>query len=627
MAKRLRSWARTLAKLALLVLGYFWAGAAYKVVYAQTHDLTRFTRRIPISYYQQQFLIDSLLHQTWIFGPAFRQYIGELPSLGALVGSNPQAVLADYCRGRELQLSSFPSRYPYSVFCEEALDDAFLYSQGASFLGVFGAREQPAYGLAVRDFDGSWRSVGLPDFSRSTEVARRLADGYPDSSEAPAALLRVAAQEAQDGQTGRSRTTLRRVTLEYPRSSQAEEAANQLSRMARAAGQAEEAREYKRRALRAAERLARERFAGKALPVAPTITILGYRVDLSGLELQLGRVVPARDYLALAASEAERLKALSGLDERTRDDLGRTRERMEESRSELWVADLFSALKVGLPGPPPRPQEHPVSGRVLLEDRPLPGAEVLLSSQRVGRGPEVFTFIQTAPYRAVTDARGEYRVPSVPSGRYFVTVRYAMRPEAAGGVPVVPVGAAAERPKSRDVPPEGITVEERPLQLPPLRFQRALSTRSFGELPLVGKSLRVEWDPWPGADAYRVEVLAAGEMWRAFQNRVPREQRDTFRRRPVLWQTRVKGKTTAECPLEHLATDQPAFVQAAQYEYVVTALDPSGRETGASARALGRFHLSQQARNVLMEMKPPVRGARPGGRGRGRFWPRGRRQQ
>ncbi len=49
MAKRLKSWARTLTKLTLLVLGYFWIGAAYKLVYAQTHDPTRFHRRLPIS--------------------------------------------------------------------------------------------------------------------------------------------------------------------------------------------------------------------------------------------------------------------------------------------------------------------------------------------------------------------------------------------------------------------------------------------------------------------------------------------------------------------------------------------------------------------------------------------------
>ena len=46
--KRLRSWLRTGTKLVLLVLAYFWLGAAYKLLYAQTHDLTRFKSRLPM---------------------------------------------------------------------------------------------------------------------------------------------------------------------------------------------------------------------------------------------------------------------------------------------------------------------------------------------------------------------------------------------------------------------------------------------------------------------------------------------------------------------------------------------------------------------------------------------------
>ena len=126
MLRRLKSWFRTSAKLSLLILGYFWLGAAYKLIYAQTHDVSRFKGRIPIPYYQQQFILDALLSQTWIFGPDFRNYIGELPSLGALVNTNTQAALADYCRSREKQLNDVVDRYPYSLFAEEALDDAFL---------------------------------------------------------------------------------------------------------------------------------------------------------------------------------------------------------------------------------------------------------------------------------------------------------------------------------------------------------------------------------------------------------------------------------------------------------------------------------------------------------------------
>ncbi|HEU4752548.1 MAG TPA: hypothetical protein VFU47_05515, partial [Armatimonadota bacterium] len=61
MKRRALRWLLTLVKLVLLVLGYFWVGAAYKLVYAQTHDITRFQGRIPLPYYQHQFLIDTLI--------------------------------------------------------------------------------------------------------------------------------------------------------------------------------------------------------------------------------------------------------------------------------------------------------------------------------------------------------------------------------------------------------------------------------------------------------------------------------------------------------------------------------------------------------------------------------------
>src|SRR6476660_6090080 len=110
MAKRLRGWLRTWTKLALLILCYFWIGAAYKLFYAQTHDVTRFKSPlpIPIPYYEQHFLVDSVLHQTWMFGPAFRDLIGELPSVGALTNRNAIAGLADYLRERERTLGGLP---------------------------------------------------------------------------------------------------------------------------------------------------------------------------------------------------------------------------------------------------------------------------------------------------------------------------------------------------------------------------------------------------------------------------------------------------------------------------------------------------------------------------------------
>ena len=87
----------------------------------------------------------------------------------------------------------------------------------------------------------------------------------------------------------------------------------------------------------------------------------------------------------------------------------------------------------------------------------------------------------------------------------------------------------------------------------------------------------------------------------------------TKKRRSIRTQRRRQRPRNAH--LLPLAPDVPQAAQVAQYEYRVTALDGAGRELASSADPLSRFSLSQQARNVLMELEPPMRG----GPGRGRF--------
>ncbi len=622
MLRRLRSWARTLTKLVLLVLGYIWIGGAYKLAYAQLHDLNRFRSNLPISYYQQQFILDALLQQTWVFGPDFKDYIGVLPNLGTLAsviaGGNPQAVLADYLREREQQLSTLPDRYPHSLFADEALQDAYLFSQGAALMGMIGAREQPRTLVATRTEGGRWRTTGMPDLNRASLLSRRLADQFPDSPAAPQALLRV----AQSTQNPRERQELyRRLAAEYPGASEAEQASNALYDAARSEGKMDEAREYRRRALRAAEQSARERFPGKALPARTTLTLLGFRVDLSLLELQLQRPPIARTFLAEAQRDVERLRSIPAMEEPDRDRLSDQRSRLERARSELWVSDLFQTLKVGVPGPPPRPREYTVSGRALLGEKPLPGVEVLLAEREFrGGGMEALGQLGQVRHRAVTDRRGAFRVPGVPAGEYRVVAVYPAQPEVAGGAPVVPVAAA----DTKDAIPEKLVLTDRALSLPPLRFEAALRSRTFGEVDAVGAAVPLEWETYPGAAAYRVEVVPAHQTG-AYQGRVPPDRRQEFFRNPVLWEAK-SSEPRAECPLLPLAPDVPQMAQMAQYEYRVTALDAGGRELARSVPALGRFNLSTKARAKLMELKPPVR--QGGQRRRGpRFGPRQGEQQ
>ena len=214
-----------------------------------------------------------------------------------------------------------------------------------------------------------------------------------------------------------------------------------------------------------------------------------------------------------------------------------------------------------------------MTGRVLLDDRPLPDVQVVLAppagDRPLGLGAE--EMLARLPHRAVSDGTGAYRIPGVPSGQYAVFLLFPTRAPAAGGSAVVPVSASVSpgaptgseeaKQESRLV----VKVEKAPVTLPPLRFARAVGSRSFGELDPAEGGLPLEWDPWPGTAAYQVRVVPAPWMEGAFDHRVPAQRRDDFHHNPVLW---TSGKVTgprALVPLLSLAPDHPAqalrFVQ------------------------------------------------------------------
>lgn len=634
--KRLKSWGRTGLKLVLLGLGYFWLGAAYKLFYAQTHDLTRFKSQLPLSFYQQQFILESLLHQNWMFGPDFREYIGAPPSVRALTSANPQAVLAVYCREREQELSTLPSRYPYSLFTEHALEDAYLMSQGAALLGTMTAREKPVRGLATPGEDGAWRTVGVPELYRSGDLARRLADEYPTSPQAPTALLRVAQMEAQQGHSPQSEALYQRLILEYPQVPEAEAAANALAGAAREAGRLSQTRALKQQALDVSEQAARKDAPGQPLPVNSAFKVLGYRIDLAEVELQLRELKPAQEALTLANRETHRLHDVPGLEKPLRDELNGTQSRLDRVRDEAWVADLFNGLKIGAPGPPPRPHEYAVSGQVVLGQQPLAGVEVVLVEAHGNNhdlNPMTLGWLNQSRYRAFTDARGQYKITAVPAGNYSVNMIYPLRPSknlsivpaqvAYGHLQVKLIGRRVAAGSDQDAVPHPpsdfshITITNKNTTLPIFRFQPALETRAFGELPPDGNGVRLEWQAWPGAAAYRVAVLAAPNNAAAFDYRVPPPQRAQFAQRPLLWHLDKTATTQVTCPLLALAPDRPQGARVAQYEYEVTALNREGQPVATSATPFCRFLLSPEACVTLLKLKPPTRRTQRHPRG---FW-------
>jgi tetratricopeptide (TPR) repeat protein len=598
-----------MSKLALLVLGYFWIGSAYKLFYAQTHDLSRFPspNQIPISYYQREYLIDALMNQTWVLGPAFREYIGEPPPLGALVTSNPLAAMADYLKSREKILSSFPERYPRSLFAEEALEDGYLISQGAAALGVFSTREEPRKTLMSMGPRGDWVSMGVPDMSGPTQIARRLANDYPSSPEAPKALLRLAQGEQQAGREREANEAFRRLAAEYPDAQEAADAANVLYETARRESRLEEARAYRQRALEITERVARRRFPGKALPAQSAVYVMGFRVDLAGIEVGLRNLPTARTLLDQATREANRLEALPSKDAALRDPLQNASQRLDQAENELWVARAFQALKLEAPGPAPRAEGFPVSGAVRLAGRPLAGAEVLLTRMpmEAAAGAGGLGMLAQVRYRATTDALGQYQIQGVPGGGYYFSIVTPTRAAAHGNRPVVPAVQSG-------VPPR-IRVRRGPLTLPTAALTTGIGTRTFGEQSAVDGKIVLAWDPYPGATSYRVEVLARQNVG-AFERRVSQEERGAFLSHPVLWSTEVASGTQASCPLLSLAADNPIATRMFTFDYAVTALDKNGKRLASSADPLCRFVLSASAFRELLLAKPPDRGGRRGPR-------------
>ncbi len=623
----------TLLKAVGVALVYLWLGAAYKLVYAQSHDITKFERKIPLPYYQQQFVVESLTGQTWMFGPEFQAYLGKLPSLGALFTANPFVTLADYCRVRERELAELPRRYPHGQYSEEALGDAYgFYSQGAAVLSVIGAREQPRRVLRAALPQMAGVELGavtwpLPDDSRVVEAALRLGNGFPGAEQAPDALLRAAQSREREGKVDEAQELYGRIAREYPRSEASITAAEALYDAAEVSGSIPRMREYRRRALEAAERVARDRYPGRALPARNTITILGQRVDLSGLELRVQNEEEAESLLAVATREADRVRATRSLDEGARREFRRTRERMERVRNELWVADLYRAMEVGIPGPPPRPQEYAVLGRALLDGKPLAGVEIALTQGNPGRRIFGGNTLDSR-YRARTGADGRLRIPDVPAGEYGVNVVYETRPATAAGAAMVPEGG-----EYGTAFPARVVVEGGVTRIPDLRFQRGIAPVTFGEVAAEGDGLRLHWNLWPGAASYRVEVLAAPEVSREFQERAPGDQRTAFRRRPVLWTSAPVTGTTVLAPLRPIAPDNPSRNRLSQWEYQVTALDGKDSVLAISPPALARFTLSVAAQSRMLELKPPVyrrarqpRGGQHGGRAQGGQQPTGGQQ-
>jgi len=247
---------------------------------------------------------------------------------------------------------------------------------------------------------------------------------------------------------------------------------------------------------------------------------------------------------------------------------------------------------------------------VRLAGSAFAGVEIVLvtAPESMVDNPQASLALLSSRYRATSGSDGRYRINEVPPGTSGIAVIYPLRP--GGGSPVVVAGSAAPGGRATSPFPARVTVADKPVTLPELRFQPAVPTRTFGELQPSGHAVRLHWDAWPGAAAYRVEVLAPPDMAYLFNQRVSREKLYEFRAHPVLWQVPRTTALRAECPLLSLAPDNPSNVRFTTYDYAITALDGSGQPLAVSAPPLCRFLLSDAARGALLALHPPVRSRR-----------------
>lgn len=590
MNRRLKAVLLGLLQAACLAYGYIWLGGVYKLSYALSHDVSRLKTKLPqLPYYQQQFLLDSLLQQTWVYGNDFSEFVGPLPSLAALFGANPAGALADYCAARTTQLSEFPSRHPGSIYSDAALDAGYQYARAAAFLGLLGARTQPSRAVA-RPIGGRWRPVGLPDFASAAALSGRLADEYPESVLAPGALARRAEGQMDAGRLKDGLKLFTRVGQEYPNSAEAERAANALYAGAAAAGNYPQMREFRERAVRAAAASGRELSATGRLSSASSVAILGYQVDLSEIQLRLRQVFEATEHAALARSEIARLSGLEELNDDARSELETASRRASRVGDHLWVERLFKRLELPVPGEPPAPPAGTVTGRVTLGTKPLPEIEVALAQRNTfaRSGSDALSILRSIPFRGRTDRVGRYVIRGVPAGEYrplllFDTLK--------NGRPIVPNSTVSPM----------IRVEPGNQELPDTRFEFALKTRSYGELNADGGEVSLTWDPEPGAATYEVGVYAAPEMFGAFRRRFRSVGFQAMRRRRfALWQSARVSGTSAGCPVGALAPDDARVAPLVSYEYVVRALNSEGVVLLESARPLSRFTLGAAARVEML---------------------------
>lgn len=159
----------------------------------------------------------------------------QLAQLQELTGQGQQRLVEIAERQREQPVRAVPpvggaaageAEELYQA-AQEALERGSLGTARAGFEELLRAHPQhPLAAAAQLGIGDSYTLAGEPE--EAIEAYGRVLELYPNSEQAPAALLRAATLELDDGDRDRGRTLLNQLVAAYPNSAEAEQARERL---------------------------------------------------------------------------------------------------------------------------------------------------------------------------------------------------------------------------------------------------------------------------------------------------------------------------------------------------------------------------------------------------------------
>jgi len=499
----LRRFLRGAGVFLLILFLYLWTGAAFKLIYGLARERSTqqqgFLREAFQNNYFFLFLPYLPLRLPRLFGADFQRYLGTSWPIGGM---------EQWLETRIPEMMSVPEEWPDSLWADNALADVALGD-------MFRRREEPSQvqGVALL-FSAAqqwqWQPISVAD-TPSLQAMQRLVNEYPESLLAPRLLSLLGSWQLQRFEFARARELSQQLVRQYPEAREALALARQLAQEAADRGRFQEAIALLERVVQKANPAPREPAAGNrsrsaAEAVDPTLFFERFQLaqdhlTLAEYALELHQRDEARRHLeeaaaAWARAEAERSQADRPMSRPRRGrpewspDIEQQRKqfeaRMAPIQQRLWLEDLYQDLAVTPPPAPSASQELGVQvvGRVRRGETPL--ADMQVGLMLPGLPPRSDLFVRT-------DSHGKFVIRDVSPGSYWLTVVGDLEKV---GPDVVLVKA-----------PAPVVVEKKKVTLPDVILVPAVRPLTAATvLPERHQTLRLRWEPYPGAASYEVAL-------------------------------------------------------------------------------------------------------------------------